>query len=199
MPLVESNFSDNLELFLISDGFTGSELDTYCTFIARGIILTLVGASFATADTGSGSGSGVGEGTGLSGMIDTAVVNAMIAEGATKGFNLTGEAQTSYERTVEGITAELAFATLTSTHSPVFAGTGIVVAGSIPITASQISDAMYTAGTSLGFTGGSLRDFCDVIGAGIELGISQLTGSVIITGSGGTPSGATGSGSGTIS
>ena len=200
MPLVGSAMAAELVSVLTGNGFAGPDLPFFCNALGNGIVASTVGKAFSTTDVGSGPSAGVGAGIGLTGYLAPAALSAMLAEATLKGFILTPEASNVYDSVSQAYSNQLALATLTSAHTPVYLGTGTVVPGSISIPKGPTSSTIASIGVGLGMLGADYADFCDVVAAGIEAGVAALTGTVIIAGPPPpTPAPATGSGTGVIS
>ena len=200
MALVGPAMAAELLGTLTGAGLIGPSLPFFCSALGLGLVSATVGQTFTTTDTGSGPSAGIGVGVGLTLAPTSAMKAAMLVEGLSKGFVPTPEAEAVYDAIATAYTNQLALATLTSTHTPVFLGSGTVVPGSIPITKASASGIVGPLGQGLGMLGDSWLDFSDVVCAGIEVGILAAAGTVVITGAPPpTPAPATGSGSGIIS
>ena len=187
--------ANSIKSLLISSGFVGERLDDFCLMIGQGSVASLVGLSFQTIDTGLTPGAGVGTGTGILGVLEPIVfANIMSNMSSYSGEKLS----IVVNAISHGLVTELSNATLTSTHTPVHTGTGIIVLGSIMPIGSVWGNNIFLQGTSLGFTGEELYNFSHAIGSGCAMSFTTATGQVTIGGSGGNVPGS-GTGVGVIS
>jgi hypothetical protein len=182
--LIDSNLS--------GFGAIGSNRLIFSNAVAAGIILTLVGKSFTTSDSGSTSGSGTGAGIGLTGMNSSIMTSLAIATLPTTGVNASPLMQSIMNAVVSHLGSN---ATLTSSHSPVYSGSGTIIIGSIPITITEMSGNIDSQLSLAGAAGSNRTVLSTAIATGIVTQIlTSATGIVTISGSG---SGSSGSGSGT--
>jgi hypothetical protein len=181
-------------------GLIGTSVPSFAMAIGDGSITPIIGAAFTTTDIGTVPGAGVGTGLGLTGPVDSLISQAIFA-GLVSKFGSAGDSLLDITDSVAGaFVAELALATLTSTHTPVFAGSGTIVVGSISVPASAIADMIEANGVANGFLGDSWPDIAEVVGQEFSSGLALATGSVVIAGAPtGTPAPGAGTGSGSIS
>lgn len=200
MPMLGSNMSSTIFTALSAAGFAGSNLLNFTLAIGNGTVGALVGLPFPTTDVGTVPGVGAGSGVGLTGPVAPAL-SAAILSGLVAAFGQAGEDLPDVtDALADGLITELGLATLTSTHAPVFLGTGTIPPGAITASASLISGQIESEGVSRGFLGDSWPDLADVIGQEFANAMALATGSIVITGSpAGTPVPGAGTGSGTIS
>ncbi len=178
---------------MLSRGFNGSSVPEFSSAVGAGSVSALVGAPFTTQDTGTVPGAGTGTGAGITGVVEATVSNAIFAA-LLSAFGQSGsKTQDLCDAVAEALVEQIGLATLTTTNAPVFAGTGVVVIGSIGVSGSVWGSGIQ--GNAPSFLGASWPDIATEIGNGCANGvISSGTGSVIITGS---PSGPTSPGVGT--
>jgi hypothetical protein len=185
MPMVPSRMSAAIQSSLASKGNSGSNLSTFCSALGNGSVRSLVGKTFNTIDTGTTPGSGVGTGIGIQGVSASAISKACQAyylmEFGTMG-PLFPDIADAYSQALE---AELLSATLTSSHSPVFAGSGVIQPGSLKVSASEWSSSIQTAAPTL--LGSDWPRFCEVLGKGSSFAMTAATGQVTISGAGTPP------------
>lgn len=202
MALIATTWRDSLYGSLVGKGFDGDSLLDLCSAIASGSVFHVVGKSFATVDAGSVPGTGAGTGIGVTGLLVANLASAIYAEAVSR-FGQAGDSLQDLCDSIADVCVEqLGLATLVSSHSPVFAGSGTVTVGSIPVVGSGWSSAIDSEGAGVGFEGVSWPDMA------ASIGISQAdevtargTGTVAITGSatGGPVVPGTGAGTGVIS
>jgi hypothetical protein len=198
MALSGSALGSLIDTNLASAGANGSNRTVFCNGVGAGVVMSLVGKSFATSDTGSTTGSGVGSGTGITGLVSSAMTSAALAVMPTTGSN----AHPMMTAIMNGVVDHLSSsATLASINTPVYAGVGTIVVGSIPVVISEMAGNIQSQLMSAGANGSNLAILCTAIATGVCTGIlSSGTGIVTITGSPvGTPSPGSGSGTGVIS
>jgi len=193
-----SSWSTFLFASLQSKGFVGSRLMDFTDAVGNGGQSHVVGKAFTTTDTGTIPGTGSGTGTGITGLI-AATISSLIFAASSAIFGQFGSRLMDVTDSVgDAAVAELALALLTSTHSPVFAGSGVVDIGSIPVVAAAWGSAIQAAAPS--FLGGQWPNFAQALGEQATHVLANGTGSVTITGSPtGAPVPGVGTGSGTIS
>lgn len=181
-------------------GLIGTSVPSFAMAVGDGSITPIIGAPFTTTDIGTVPGAGVGTGVGLTGPVDSLIAQAIFV-GLVSKFGSAGDSLLDITDSVAGaFVAELALATLTSTHTPVFAGSGTIVVGSISVPASAIADMIEQSGVASGFLGDSWPDIAEVVGQEFSSGLALATGSVVIAGAPtGTPAPGAGTGSGSIS
>lgn len=202
MTMDGSNMSGTLFSALSGLGFSGDNLTDYCDAIGIGSIDNhLVGLAFTTEDEGTTPGAGVGTGTGLSGLDETALANALF-QAHVSAFGQAGDdLQDLCDQLAAALISEIALATLSSTHTPVFSGTGEVVPGSIPVDPTAWGSAIESEGAGFGFVGDNWPDAAESVASEYAAAMANATGTVDITGSpsSSSTSPGTGTGSGTLS
>jgi len=183
----------NLESF----GANGSNLSKFCNAVASGIVMSIVGKAFVTADAGSVSGSGTGVGVGILGLSASTMESTALSLMSSRGVNASPLMQSIMQAVVSHLSSS---ASLVSVDSPVFIGTGTIVVGSIAVSASEMSNNIDSQLEAQGAVGSNRTELATDIGTAIvENILSSGTGTLTITGSGGSPSPGSGSGTGTIS
>ena len=198
MPLSGSNFSSVLFGLMAARGNVGPDLQNFCDAVGDGTINASLGAPFATADTGSTPGAGVGSGVGIT--LSPGSIAPVIESTATGLFGGAGSELPLLAADIEtACIAEFALATLTSTHGPVYIGSGSIVGGLPSINAALLSPSILAAGVSKGFIGVDWANFALAIATGEGTPMPTAVGTVTITGAGGPPVPGAGVGSGVIS
>ena len=208
MALVGSALSSAIQAAL--SPWNGNQLAPFSSAIGNGIVTALSGQlTFTTADTGTTPGAGVGIGTGITGMNISNISSLIQSTGNT--------AWAPYQNNGPGVewagfctkianainTYVKANATLTSTDTPVFLGTGTVLhyAG---VSAAAVKSAIVAAAPSR-WASTQFPNLANAVATGLmtELLGHSPTDTVTITGSftGPTPPGpipGAGSGSGIV-
>ena len=197
MALSASTLGSLIDANLSGFGATGYNRTIFSNAVAAGIVMSIVGKSFATTDVGTVPGTGVGSGTGIVGLSSPNMVSVAIAAMPSTGVNANPLMQAIMNAVVSHLAAS---ATLTSTHTPVFAGTGTIVVGSIPVIIAEMSGNIDSQLSGAGAVGVNRTVLSNAIATGIVTEILAAgTGTVTISGSpGGVPSPGGGSGTGVI-
>lgn len=200
MPLSGAAWSSTLQASLASKGFTGNRLQDFTDAIGFGTVDYLIGKQFTTNDSGLVPGSGVGVGVGLTGFV-VGNLSSLIFSKSVSYFGSQGNRlQDICDSLEETFISELANTQLDSTHSPVFSGIGNIIIGSLTVDGASLSISIDNEGSGNGFIGNQWPNFAKAIGeAQAEILLSEATGIVNISGSGGPPSGGSGTGIGVIS
>jgi len=182
MSMSGSNMSSIMEALGIGSGFAGSGWGDNCDAVGIGTIDALIGLAFTTTDNGNITGAGSGSGIGVLGVDSSALSNAILSAMAT-AFGQAGPDLADYcDAAAQSLAAELALATLTSTHGPVYAGSGNIDVGSLMPVGTLISSGIFLEGVAAGLLGDSWADVADVIGPEFADEISASgTGTVTIT------------------
>lgn len=182
MAIVGSKIANTLYGFLSAKGMVGPKLMSFCQTFGNGSQMSIVGKAFTTTDAGSIPGAGVGVGTGITGLVASAIQGSIVSHGTSKNFK--GPKFPDFAEAIgKTIETEMAQATLSSTHTPVFVGAGTVDKGSYTVTDSEWAGNIQTLGSAAGFLGPKWPDFCEVVGKGIVLGgFKNATGAVTISG-----------------
>lgn len=199
--IVGAAWSSTLYGNLVAQGLNGSHLQKFCDAVGLGSAGHVVGKTFATVDVGTVPGAGVGSGVGV-----VAIVGASISS-KIYGYSVAafGQAGTYLQKVCDAIgqtcVSQMALATLTSSHAPVFAGAGTITPGSISVVPSGWGGLINSQGSGLGFVGTFWPQFADAIGKGQGEEVMAVgTGVVAIAGSPtGLPVPGGGSGTGVIS
>ncbi len=205
MALSGAAWSSALFASLQGKGFTGSRLMDFTDAVGIGSVNHVVGKTFTTTDTGLVPGIGTGTGVGVTGLSSAAISSAVFS--LAVGFF--GQAGARLQDICDSIgdicVAQMALATLTSNHTPVFSGSGVVDVGSISVVPSGWAGSVNSEGAGNGFIGSQWPNFATAIGQGqASQVIATGTGNVTISGTftGSTPPGpvpGSGSGAGVIS
>lgn len=200
MTLSVPSWSSTLQNLLKGFGFAGPDLQKFTDVIAEGSVNTLVGTSFATVDTGTISGTNApGSGLGLFGVPPGIPSSIIIAESTAKFGGAGPELGTTALAIELTLIQELTKVTLTSQHTPVHIGAGVVVPGSIPVVGQVWGANITQAGAQKGFAGPQWPTFASVIGNACAIGMQTATGTVVINGPGSSSGAGAGSGSGKLS
>jgi len=206
MPMTGANMANTMQGI---GAFPGDSWPDICSSVGDGAIDNLVGKPFTTSDTGSTPGAGVGTGVGLSGVSDSAI-SADLFSALQIALAATPEADSLpdiCDAVAQSWVLEIALALLSTVHAPpksfVFAGGGILEAGSIVVDGTAMGEAIKSAGILAGFVGDSWPDIAEIIGDTLAASLDNAIGNVVITGSP-VPPGApvvpgTGQGDGTLS
>jgi hypothetical protein len=198
MSLSASALGSLIDSNLTGFGANGSNKTIFSNAVAAGIVMSIAGKAFATIDIGTIPGSGIGSGTGLTGMSSSNMASIALGVMPSTGLN----APNLMQAIMNAVVAHLgSSATLTSTHTPVFAGSGTIVVGSIPVTISEMASNIDSQLGLAGAAGSNRTILSTAIATGIVTEIlAAATGTVTISGSpSGIPVGGGGSGSGVIS
>lgn len=181
-------------------GLLGDNFPDYCDAVGNGAVDSVVGAAFTTTDVGSTPNPGVGSGTGLLNIV-AATISAALVAGMAAAFGSAGiDLPSLCLATATGFADETLLATLSSTHTPVYVGSGIVDIGSIMVPGGVIGAAINANGVGMGFIGANWADVADVIGIEFSNALALASGVVVITGAPPpTPTPGAGTGSGTLS
>jgi len=201
MALSGASWSSTLESNLSSLGFTGNRLKDFTDAVGFGTVNYLVGKGFTTNDTGLVAGAGVGVGVGVVGF-SVGNLSSLIFSKAVSYFGTQGNKLSDLCDALEStFINELSNASLDSTHSPVFSGTGTIIIGSILVDGNALSSSIESSGSGFGLLGNKWPEFAKAIGEGqAETILSEGTGTVAISGGGSSPpSGGSGTGTGVIS
>lgn len=179
--------------------FRGPRLMDFCIVISHGSLDSIIGKVFATVDVGVVPGTGAGIGTGLTAVSISTVQNSVVSRARNLRFKGPRLEDTALFY-AQALVQELTHTTLTSAHSPVFAGAGTVVPGSIPVAVPEWNNKIFNYGRALRFIGPYWHNWCDALATGGVQGFTTATGAVVISGSpSGDPSGGGGSGAGVLS
>lgn len=197
MALSASILASLIQSNLQAQGANGSNLSKFCTAVATGIVLSIVGKAFTTTDVGTVPGIGDGTGMGVMGLSSSTMSGTALGLMSSQGVN----ASKLMDSIMSAVVMHLGQADLISTNSPVFLGSGTVIVGSIAVMAPEMVGNIQSQLSGVGAQGVNMPNLSLAIGTGIALNIvSAGTGLVTITGSPfGDPGPGTGSGYGTIS
>lgn len=183
---------------LIPTAATGISFIEFTLGIATGVINGTVGSTFTTVDTGQISNPGNGLGTGITGLNQT-TLSSLIYNNCYAGWNSAGvQLLNITDGIAESVVTHFGSATLTSTHSPVWQGTGVVSFSSSSMSSTVMASGIQSATTFIGTYWASLSTY--IASAIVTHVKSNGSGSVTITGTPpGSPTSGSGTGSGTIS
>lgn len=199
MPISGSHMSGLLQTAMFGRGYTGVSIPDFADAIGIGSVSSIIGKAFSTTDTGTVPGAGTGSGTGLTGIVQATLSNALFSALVTAFGQAGADLVDICDDLATAFVQEMALAKLTSTHSPVYVGTGAVVVGSIVVSGSAMGSAIEGQGVGSGFIGDNWGDVADVVGSKFAAALALASGSVTITGSPtGTPAPGAGTGTGTI-
>lgn len=206
MALSGSALSGLIQANLSSKGFTGTQLVPFCNALGNGIVDGTTGLlMFTTADTGTIPGTGSGTGTGVLGLSNANIssIAYTTGQGFWSSFQNNGPGikwQDLCDAVADAVVTHFSSAaTLTSTHSPVFAGTGMVTAYSgvsVPVMKGTI-----VAASPPSWAAHRMPELAEAIATGVvtELLSHSPASTVAISGSpSGTPVPGAGSGSGVV-
>lgn len=179
--------------------FIGPRLPELCVAIATGSVQHLTGKQFQTQDVGLTPGAGVGIGVGITGIIPTTVASTIRSTAIQNFDNHEGKRLADCCQVIAAVLVQqVLLATLSSVDSPVFAGTGTIIPGSIAVLGPAWGTAIEQAAPK--FVGKYWPGFANAIGVGCAAGFQTATGILTITGAGSPlPVPGTGTGTGTIS
>jgi hypothetical protein len=196
MALSASVLGSLIDSNLASAGAHGINRTKFCDAVAKGIVESIVGQSFVTADVGVVTGAGTGIGTGVTSLDSSAMTTTALATMSRQGINAFKLMNAIMTAVVSHLSSA---ASLSSIDAPVFTGTGTIVIGSWSITESLMESNIIAELDAVGAHGVNAPNLSKAIATGIVTNIlADGTGTLVITGSGGTPSPGTGSGTGTI-
>lgn len=206
MALSGPALSGLIQAQLASKGFTGVQLTPFSNALGNGIVTATTGIlMFTTADTGTIPGTGSGSGTGVLGLNMMNISSLAFSTGqgfwspqqnngpGIKWQDLCDAVATAV------VTHFTADATLTSTHSPVFAGTGLVTAYSgvsIPVMKAAI-----VAAAPPSWAAWKMPELAEAIATGVVTELLSHTPASTVTISGspsGIPVPGAGTGSGVV-
>jgi hypothetical protein len=175
----------------------GPKRTSFSNAVGNGIIMSIKGKSFASADVGLTAGAGVGVGTGIVGLTQSEMVSialSVMTSVGPKGKDL-------MDAIMAATVSHLGIATLSTVDSPVYQGVGTIVIGSIAVVESEMASNIDAQLASDGAIGPKRANLSQAIAAGVCRQIlSNGTGSLVITGGGPPPPiPGTGAGVGTIS
>lgn len=182
MPMLGPSMANTMFGLFAGKGFLGPRLFDHCQVIGNGSILSVIGKPFVTADIGLIPGIGVGVGIGVIGFIEPAMVGTMIGTMASFGF-IGPRLIDTCQVITQSLIAEMALATLTSAHTPVFLGAGTVVPASILVIEPEWTGNIIAQGVPKGFIGPQYFNYARAIATGLTSGFLTATGVVSITGS----------------
>jgi hypothetical protein len=199
MALVPSAFAQIIQTQLMAVGAQGSNMLPFCTAVATGIINSVKGKSFQTLDVGTVPGIGKGTGTGILGLMP----NDMAQIGLAMAPSMAGSNAMPMMLAVMNATQEYfaAAASLSSTDTPVFLGSGTMITGTLMVDMDDMTSNLKSAFTDAGAKGKNMPTVCMAISAGVTFGLlTMATGALVIVGTAtGTPVPGGGSGMGEVS
>lgn len=164
----------------MADGASGSNLQKFCDGVAQGILTPIIGTSFMTNDSGLISNNGTGTGMGITGLSASTMTSLALADMFHTGSNASKLMQAIMDGTVTHLSTA---ATLMSTDTQVYSGTGMIIIGSIVVTISGMSSSIDSSLSSQGANGANRTHLAHAIATGIVTNIlSSGTGTLTITG-----------------
>lgn len=185
MALSPSVLSALIKSNLEADGAMGSNLQKFCDGVAQGILTPIIGTTFITNDTGLIANPGTGAGVGITGLSPSTMASLALADMFSTGSNAAKLMQSIMDATVTHLSTA---ATLSSTDTQVYSGTGLIVVGSIVVTISAMSSSIDSSLASQGAHGSNRTHLSHAIATGIVTNIlSSGTGTLAISGSPGPP------------
>lgn len=180
--MTPANFTSTMLTSMIGAGLAGDSTPDFADAVGTGVVGGLIGASFTTIDTGTIASVGTGSGVALTGPIAAVVASSLDAALLT-AFGSIGTSTPSINLAcASAFVAEIALATLTSSHTLVFLGNGVITPGSIVVPGATISSSIEASGIGSGFLGTSWPLIANVIGTEIANSMLLATGNVVITG-----------------
>lgn len=206
MALSGPALSGLIQAQLASKGFTGVQLTPFSNALGNGIVNATTGIlMFTTADTGTIPGTGSGSGTGVLGlnMANISSLAFTTGQGFWSSFQNNGPGikwQDLCDAVATAVVAHFTSdATLTSTHAPVFSGTGMVVAYS-GVTVPAMKAAIVAAAPG-SWAAWRMPELAEAIATGVVTELLSHTPASTVTISGspaGVPVPGAGSGSGVV-
>ena len=194
MALSPSALGALIDSNLASEGANGSNRTVFSDAVARGILMSIIGATFVTTDVGLTVGVGVGTGTGITGLAESDMVSIALSQMSSQGSN----ARPLMEAIMSAVMGELLNATLTTADAPVFLGTGTINTGTIAVIESVMAQNIDDQLKASGANGSNRTNLARAIAAGVTRQIiTSGTGTVTITGSPTIPTPVPGVGAGT--
>lgn len=185
MPLLGPKMASAIQSALIAAGNVGTSVPVMSSAIGSGSVMSLVGKTFNTIDSGVGSGAGVGVGVGLFGVPGPSV-SLMIQSAFLQEFGSMGTSVPMIADAIgQALEMELAGATLSSMHTPTYVGVGILEPGSLKVSASEWGSNIRNLAPAL--AGADWPRLASVIGKGCAQAMSTVTGQVTISGAGSPP------------
>lgn len=166
MNLNSDILGETIRRNFVAKGANGRNLQKFCKAVARGIVISIVGTTFTTMDVGliPGIGSGVGRGIvidkiDVDKMIDRSLEYIRTENKKMKNPAVFGDrARPTMDCIMRAIRDHLAqYAQLTSTHAPVFLGSGTVIISSINVDYRKMADNIEKSLRSEGAKGSNLK------------------------------------------
>jgi hypothetical protein len=199
MALDASQLADMIDQQLVAQGANGDNKKKFCKAIATGIVKSVKGKTFVTLDVGTIPGIGQGTGIGIMGLMPDQMAKVAMAAGPTMlGANALKLMTAIMNATQQHFAMS---ASLSSTDTPVFLGSGVMVLGSIQVTPDEMSSNIKQALDDAGAKGKNREPLAKAVAAGVSFGLLTMgTGSLVIVGAPtGIPVGGGGPGQGTVS
>lgn len=185
MPMAGPLMATTMQSILLGYGNLGISTPLLCNAVGNGSILSIVGKTFTTTDTGTGNGAGAGLGTGITGVVSS-VISEGIQAAFLQRFGMIGKTTIQIANAVaQALEEQLALATFTSVHSPVYVGIGVVTPGSILVNSSEWASNIQNLAP--GFLGKTWPGLCQAIATGCVQAFATATGQVVIAGAGPPP------------
>lgn len=198
MPIIGAAWASDLMGRLSSSGFNGSKLSEVTTAVGNGSMMAVVGKPFTTMDVGTVPGVGAGTGVGVMGL-SASTISSEIFSTCVSTFGQSGDKLQDFcDAMAASCVAQMALATLVTVDTPVFAGVGTIVTGSIGVDPSSWGSAIAGLGSASGLIGSQWMNWANAIGKGHADGVKNTgTGMVTIVGSPTSPTPVPGAGTGT--
>lgn len=192
MPILGPAWTSLVAAQMAAQGMVGPSVPDLALAVGNGSAGHVVGKSFTTTDSGIVAGTGAGTGVGVV-VAGPAIASAIY--GYASGYGWNGPNLMNLCTAIgNACSIEMLSALLTSTHTPIFVGTGIVVPASIGVAGPAWGAAIQAA---FAFTGPQWPNLCQAIGKGCaDIIHATAIATVTITGAGfpGVPGAGVGSG-----
>jgi hypothetical protein len=179
-----------------NNGVVGPQFVNFSTALSAGINTGIVGSTFNTVDVGSVANPGTGVGLAITGLSTSTLSTLMYNNCYTAFGNSAGvRLQDLTDAISASVVTHLAQAVFTSTHTPVYTGTGVVSFALSSMNSGTMALAIKNAAPL--FTGLQWLNLCNSVASAIVTHIKAVgTGVVVITGAA-PPSPVPGAGVGT--
>ena len=200
MTMLGTGMATKIASDFAAAGFVGVSIPIFTAAYGTGSIEGhLIGKTFTTTDTGTITGTGVGTGVGVTGVlpgpISAAIFAALVIVFGGSGPDLI----TVTDALAAGLTGQLALATLSSSHTPVHIGSGVVDVGSIAAVGGPWGTSIKNLGIGSGLLGSDWPDFATEAATEMASAMALGSGNVVITGPGSNDGAGVGTGTGALS
>lgn len=177
--LIQTSLTTKLAPY--NGGVLGPQFVNFTTALGDGINSGIVGSTFTTSDTGSVTNPGAGTGSSITGLVSSTLSTSMYDNCVTLFGSAGARLHDITDAIAESLITHLANAVLTSTHTPVYTGTGVVSFSTSSMDPAVMSLFISTAAPA--FTGIHWVNFCNAVSNGVVSHIKSVgSGSVVITG-----------------